>query len=628
MSAIGQGPGLNAKKEGTALSMMTDISNLHLNGFNTSPPLNQGWARTCMNFAPPILLIGILTVLSWTLATYWIPAHGGVDPNGYLVTARLIADEHSVHFVPEDPHQYVGDMIIQTEDGRMLAKYPPGFPLLAAIARMLTGPTGMYIVNPICIVLACAFAYALFRQLLDPFCSLLATLFLATNPVTLALANTPSSHASTLLCVCIGFWGLLRWLHHRSWSAALIGAFALGYAATTRYSEALLLLPVLFITIATLRRSRQSVIENTGILLLWCIPIMFLALFCWWNFGTPWKTGYSYCAEDTGFALKYFFGDPATNRQSRWETLITQVNWLGLFMLWPLGILGMIIMLGERWQTAICLILWTLPSTLLYLGYYWAPTSETSVGYLRFFLVLQPGLILAALWLLQRATNGMVWTRAIGLGTITMIAVGINLGNILPTMARNYAAAMAIAEVATTGYAHIPKKSAIFTTDDNIANHLDAWGGYQIFDCHLFSTASYDKWKRLVDDPDQENEPEGRQRIRMRQYLDLISQHDAQGRRYPQTKDTLQEAQSEVISKQIAQHRRVFFLIKRGQSHAWLPTSRLWQSKLVQTIPTYPGEFNSIRPIGGWNLIGHGSIRESTRPTPPVVWNLFEITPQ
>src|ERR1035437_6947729 len=86
-----------------------------------SPDLipKRRWPLAVFRYAPSCLLITVLAILSWTLATYWVPADGGVDQNGYLVAARLMADEHTLHFIPEDPHQYVGGMIVQTEDGRM-----------------------------------------------------------------------------------------------------------------------------------------------------------------------------------------------------------------------------------------------------------------------------------------------------------------------------------------------------------------------------------------------------------------------------------------------------------------------------------------------------------------------------
>src|SRR5205085_5977703 len=95
---------------------------------------------------------------------------------------------------------------------------------------------GMYLVNPLCTVLACYFAYFLCRQLVSPFASLMGVAWLACNPLTLVYATDANSHASTLLCVCAGFWGLLSWMRlggqgKANWRGFL-GGFALGYACT------------------------------------------------------------------------------------------------------------------------------------------------------------------------------------------------------------------------------------------------------------------------------------------------------------------------------------------------------------------------------------------------------------
>jgi hypothetical protein len=313
-----------------------------------------------------------------------------------------------ISFIPETPYQFAGRMDIITEpfgppdpskpaQYRVYAKY--------AIGRLIGGLDGMYVVNPLCTLLACYFAYFLFRQAVSPFMSLLGVLWLACNPLVFYYANDSNSHASTLFCVTVGFWGLLSWLRTRENWRAWIGGFALGYACTIRYSEFLLVLPVVFAAALNFRFTWKNFWGSLSLMLAWSIPIAVLAFVCWISFGAPWKTGYTYCRESTGFAWKYLsgdFGDPSMQRQGNWETLITQLNHTGLFVLWPLAIAGLFAMLGSSWRLGMLLLLWVLPSTLLYLLYYWAPSGENTVGYMRFFMSIVPGLIFAGLWILDR----------------------------------------------------------------------------------------------------------------------------------------------------------------------------------------------------------------------------------
>lgn len=347
-------------------------------------------------------------------------------------------------FVPESPFQYAGRMCIFTEpygpvdaakppEYRVYAKYPFGFPLLAALGRLVIGFDGYYIINPLCTVLACYFAYFLFRQVVSPFMSLMGVIWLACNPLTLIYANDANSHASTLLCVCVGFWGLLSWMRLGTRWRGFIGGLALGYSCTIRYSEFLLVLPVLFASLQYFRFNRQRALGSLCVLVGWAIPIAVLAGACWICFGAPWKTGYTYCREDTGFGWKYLTGDvvgPMMGRQANvgnWETLVQQMNRTGLFMMWPIALAGLFAMVGSAWRLGVTIALWVLPCTFLYMLYYWAPGGETTVGYMRFFLSIMPGLILAGLWVLEKGLSHVHGEKWPSLVIITIFGLALIL---------------------------------------------------------------------------------------------------------------------------------------------------------------------------------------------------------
>ncbi|HUO10338.1 MAG TPA: glycosyltransferase family 39 protein [Phycisphaerae bacterium] len=421
-----------------------------------------------------MVFLAVIGLYAWGISFFYAGAHAGVDQNGYLMTARLIAGDRNafsptapaaptttqpagstgehpapsfiqqasafdwirnrLSFVPDTPFQFAGRMDIITEpfgpaspdkpaEYRVYAKYPFGYPLMAAIGRLIGGINGMYVINPLCAVLACYFAYFLFRQAVTPFMSLLGVIWLACNPLVLYYANDANSHASTLFCVTAGFWGVVSWLRlggKQNWRA-WIGGLALGYACTIRYSEFLLVLPVLFAALLNFRWNWKRAWGSLSLLLAWSIPVAVLAGVCWVCFGAPWKTGYTYCRESTGFAWKYLSGDfgEGVVRQGNWETMVTQLNHTGLFVLWPLAIAGLFAMLGSAWRLGMLLALWVLPSTLLYMLYYWAPGGETTVGYMRFFMSIVPGLIFGGIWLLDRGLAVLKGETRASLAAIT-----------------------------------------------------------------------------------------------------------------------------------------------------------------------------------------------------------------
>ena len=49
-----------------------------------------------------LLMVGLF---GWMLAQYWVGACPGVDQNGYMMTARRIAESGKLYFVPENPYQ-------------------------------------------------------------------------------------------------------------------------------------------------------------------------------------------------------------------------------------------------------------------------------------------------------------------------------------------------------------------------------------------------------------------------------------------------------------------------------------------------------------------------------------------
>lgn len=521
------------------------------------------------------LLLTLIGLYACVLGRFWSGAHPGVDQAGYLMTARQIVEHGRLYFVPENPYQFVSHMCIMTEPYeppsmdtparyRIYAKYPFGFPLLAAAGRWLDGVDGMYWVNPLCTVLACFFAYFLFRTALRRFTALIGVLLLMVNPLTLTYAHDSNSHASVLFCVCFGFWGLLSWWQTGRWGRGFLGAFALGYACTIRYSEFLLVLPVTFAALTNLRWNWRQMLSCAGVLAGWALPVAALALICWLSFGAPWKTGYTYCHEDTGFGWKYFIGDNAepTNslRQGNWATLLQQLNHTGLFLIWPLALAGLLGMLGRSWRLGITLLLWVIPSTALYLFYYWAPQGENTMGYLRFFLSVVPGFLFAALWLLEHALTARAgdkwpnliaisllafviaawfvyyytpgpgepsarWRWAVGaiplllaaaiwcwerphaaqrvplaltLGALAALTCGVNLLNVLPDVENRFAGQLALRQTVDNLRAYVPTGSVVFA-DENLCNELDSFGGYQLYSHALLNPMGLTRFRNVYE---------------------------------------------------------------------------------------------------------------------------------
>jgi len=225
--------------------------------------------------------------------------------------------------------------------------------------------------------LALVAVFLIARQIAGSFAGILATLIVASSPVTLLLANNPNSHAASLCLAAWGMYALLRWWERgTAWRAAAAGAL-LGIAATVRYGEALLVIPVVLVAVFNLHWGRGRSWGQAGALLAcWLAPVVLLLGFNRMSMGA-W-TGYDLTGESTGFAWQHV--------ADNWEVAVRQLA-AGLFLTLPLGVMGLILLLARNWRLAAVLWAWALPGVLAYTAYYYAPETSAAggVAYARFF---------------------------------------------------------------------------------------------------------------------------------------------------------------------------------------------------------------------------------------------------
>jgi hypothetical protein len=415
------------------------------------------WAFLCIALA-------IVAGYWFFLMSFWVPAPGrpGIDENAYLLGGRNIVQHFTTGFKPADNFEFVGAMWVRTNDatftflpgflGRWLGihtqagwyypKYPAGISLLNAIAIVIGGREAAFLLSPVCASLAALGMFFLARAIAGSFSGVLAMIVLACGVTTLERALTPDSHAAALGVVVWGMFFLLRWWQTgHSWLGAAAGLL-LGLAVTIRYSEALLLFPLYALdqvlsdtklsaahphlwmlikmvrllpvgplgiaVLLSLRPKRlKSYLHAAVPIVAWAIPVAILMIFNWLAMGHA--TGYDATNESAGFSL----GQIA----SKWDFTIEQIYLYGVFLLAPLGVAGLLMMYRSNRRLALLLSMWLVPGTLLYTAYYWG-NQAPGVAFLRFFLTLFPPLIIAALWLLRMAGDGVSASIDRGKGSI------------------------------------------------------------------------------------------------------------------------------------------------------------------------------------------------------------------
>ncbi len=555
------------------------------------PPTIEDHPRRWLAYPLLAVVIGLLAV---ALGRLYQPNNWGVDQNGYMVTARMLTEHHRLYFTLHNPWQFAGRMMIQTPDGRIFAKYPPCMGVLAGLLRLLGGAKAMYLVDPICTVLACLVSFFLFRQALGNFMSLMGVIWLACNPVTLTYANDANSHGAALCFTVIGFWALLSWWRRGGSLRAAIAGLSLGFCTWIRYTEFLWILPLMVVLLMQCRTQRRPLHEYVLAIGGFCLPVGILAGIQWISFGAPWKTGYSFCKEQTGFSWHYFIGDPTglPPRQGNWQTVMEQFSNLGLFLLFPLAIAGTVRLFFSHAKFALVLACWVVPSAVVYMFYYWAPTNVNATGYLRFFLDIFPALILIALWMLDQAMGRDRIITAITVGILTLLGAGYNLYTMSPRLLQAFGSKLTLSSITQCVQSTVPKGSVLFG-DEQLCNYLNAIGGYHLYSVNLFDPDSFRFFQGEIDLPG----PHGLQVARARAYRNLVGYKDAAGQWQPLPLYRLRLQEIKLVDAALAKGRKVVFVLRTRELRQYVPIEpKELTTRTIATIDEQ-GPGNSMHPL-------------------------------
>lgn len=515
--------------------------------------------------------------------SYWVPAHSGTDQNGYLVGGKNFANTLTMRYAPVapgdtkfDPHQFVGRMWVGagfgTEQQRYYPKYPLGYPLLIAIALWIGGAKfGVifaYAINPIASGLTLIATFLLLRRLVNSFWAFVGTAVTLSSPMLMGLSTNPNSHATAGCCVVWGIYLLLRWWQRGGLVRASLAGFLLGYAATIRYTEGLLVLPLAVVVLLNWRAWKTGWAAVLG----WCAPVGVLVSYNLAAMGHV--TGYDGTHESSGFSLTY--------AADNWDTLLRQMASIGLYGLFPISLIGIPLLVWKQWRIGLVIAAWLVPPLALYIAYYWAPDPLNQNGaylpYLRFFATLTPGLVLTAVWVFDQVCRAAPY-RMIELccGVLALLPIAVQLNLTGESAESDSSMRQGIAMNADHVLASAPAGSVIFAVENNqtqVLHHLQFVGDYVLYSGETFNKGFIDSL--LIDNPDdpQTWDPSIRQSL-----------HDRLGKFSQQQLD---EQARQIISMSLRANRRVFFLLSRRDNDSQVRARR--SAKKDPTKITIGGE--------------------------------------
>jgi hypothetical protein len=247
-------------------------------------------------------LFGVLalTLLAWQARLVFgnlVKSCGGLDSAGYLGESRLLLTGHLTEVVPV-ARALPFDAATATSAAAPLGfvpsampftiapRFPPGFPIVLAIARATAGPSAPFFIPPLFAFGAVLCVALIVRARMGPIAAGLAGVLLACSPVFVDMALQPMSDAPamfwTMLAACLA-WGARP--------RPIASGFAAGMAILTRPPLALAVLVLLLVTRWLTWRRAATFGGVVGAF------VAVLLAMQWQMYGHPLRSGYGTASQ-------------------------------------------------------------------------------------------------------------------------------------------------------------------------------------------------------------------------------------------------------------------------------------------------------------------------------------------
>ena len=404
------------------------------------------------------------------LAAHLAPAIMSPDANGYVVQARLIAEEGRTSFSTTSPVQYVGMHWMETSAGLFHSRYPAGLPLIFAAAWKIGGLTAALWVNPLLASATALLVFFLARRFApDPY-AWFAAAVVAAVPITNQHALDADAHVAAAFFLVGGILALLRFGETRQVIVGLVAGVMLGAVPAIRYPEAVVGAAIAGWLLWTVRPVSRAWPAIVGAL----VPIGVLGVHNTAAYGAFWRTGYSLTNEQTGFGLSYLWSHAIPYLQA--------LSGQGVGLMFAFGVAGLAALAVEaRWRREGVLFAGIIvPIVLVYMAYYFgAGGAGGAGGNLRFLIPTFPFFAVAGVWLLARAAEQLGAAGRAAVVAVAVVQLIVGLGASVPALASAKTSLATAARVRKMAEKEIPAGSLLIV-DRQLAESLDAVGRWKL----------------------------------------------------------------------------------------------------------------------------------------------------
>jgi hypothetical protein len=482
-------------------------------------------------------LAAVVIALGFWLApqAYFVPVTRGGDRNGYLLGGKMLAEGNWRGIEPADAYEYLGPHWVKLETGRFALKYPLGLPVVYAVLHGVVGSAhwmaAAHEVSPLLAALGVLGTFFLFRPIVGSCAATGGMILVATSPPTFFFANLPNSHACAF---CVAVWGvhcLLQWWRSDLLWQGIAAGLLLGFNVTVRYTEGLLLIPIILVALFAHGWNRKAIMKSLPIFVAWLVlPVSQVS----YNLAVlHHATGYALTHESTAFSL----GNFAAN----WQRMLGELGNTMAFLS-PVAILGAVLMFRAQRRLAVVLIVWALGTILVYTAYYWTPGEEPGLSYTRFVLTALPALVVMAMWPLQ-------WIARRGIAPLLLVVAIVTAAAVVDMRFAVARAAdlkrdnLACEALVRQVLGNVPQGSVIFVDQANAAP-LQVAGDYRLYLADLFTARYVNSFATVNAD-----EPQVLQAERAQELFRMLG-----GR----TNAELAEEENRLMTNAIAQGRKIY----------------------------------------------------------------------
>ncbi|MDA9981899.1 glycosyltransferase family 39 protein [Gammaproteobacteria bacterium] len=245
----------------------------------------------------PIFLLSIFCFALYSLPYLVSSKITVTDELCFDYFSSLVADHGTLKYIPEGDRLFgfpgfVPRSFSYTASGEAVPKQPPGFILLAAIAKTITPGKLFFLINPVLGVCCVLLLYGIGRCLLgDDQRAFWAALLLASAPIFFHWTQMFFADIANLVAFLLSLWCLLRALDTQRLTYLVGFGLSLGAMIWMRQSSGILLIPIAIYLF--LNRHRIGLESCWPPAVSFGITIALLVIFNIQVYGGPFRTGYT-----------------------------------------------------------------------------------------------------------------------------------------------------------------------------------------------------------------------------------------------------------------------------------------------------------------------------------------------